>query len=87
VAVLAVVLFLAVIGLGLVLVGVALYYVQVLRPQLVLREPEPSSKDEHEAETLTAIVEQLNALARLRDQRILTSREFTSKKTELLERI
>jgi hypothetical protein len=86
-AVVAVLLFLAVVGLGLALVSVTLYYVRVLRPQLEPRKAGPSSKSERETETLVALVEQLNALARLRDQRILTSREFTSKKTELLERI
>jgi hypothetical protein len=38
-------------------------------------------------DALATFVEQLQELARLRDQGLLTSKEFTSKKTELLERI
>ena len=38
-------------------------------------------------EALATFVEQLQELARLRDQGLLTTREFTAKKTELLDRI
>jgi cytochrome c-type biogenesis protein CcmH/NrfG len=80
-------LFLAVVALALAVAGVALYYVRVLRPRLEASGATPAHNVVHDSDTLANLVEQLHELARLRDQGILTSREFTSKKTELLERI
>ena len=93
-AVVATFLFLALMALGLTLVGVGYYYVRVLRPQLA-RVPAPPSEptaapataDATTTDSLASFVEQLQELARLRDQGLLTSREFTAKKTELLQRI
>jgi len=94
-AVVATFLFLALMALGLTLVGVGYYYVRVLRPQLA-RVPAPPSEPTAApatadatttADSLASFVEQLQELARLRDQGLLTSREFTAKKTELLQRI
>jgi Short C-terminal domain len=93
-AVVATFLFLALMALGLTLVGVGYYYVRVLRPQLA-RVPAPPSEptaapataDATTTDSLATFVEQLQELARLRDQGLLTPREFTAKKTELLQRI
>jgi hypothetical protein len=87
-AVIAAFLLCAVFTLALALAGAALYYLRVLRPRL--DAPAPPAPEAHavpEGETLARFVEQLQELARLRDQGILTSKEFTSKKTELLDRI
>ena len=79
-------LFLALVTLGLALVGVGCYYWRVLRPQL--EQAATTAPDEvPPTEALATFVEQLQELARLRDLGLLTSREFTSKKTQLLERI
>ena len=78
-------LFLALVTLCVAFAGVGFYYWRVLRPQL---EHVTAPPDEVPAtEALATFVEQLQELARLRDQGLLTTREFTSKKTELLERI
>jgi hypothetical protein len=86
-ALVAALLFFALVGVTLALGGAGLYYVRVLRPQLdastVDAEPAPTQ----DSDSLASFVEQLQELARLRDQGILTSREFTTKKSELLERI
>jgi hypothetical protein len=89
---LAALLFVALVLCGLALGGAVLYYLRVLRPRLdapaVVPAPEPAPEPvREETDVLAAIVEQLNALARLRDQGVLTSKEFSSKKRELLERI
>ena len=93
-AVVATFLFLALMALGLTLVGAGYYYVRVLRPQLANGPATPSAPtaapattDETTTDSLATFVEQLQELARLRDQGLLTSREFTAKKTELLQRI
>lgn len=101
-AVVATLLFLALMALGLILVGAGYYYVRVLRPQLARVPAAPSEPTVAPATTeatettettvavtdsLATFVEQLQELARLRDQGLLTSREFTAKKTELLQRI
>ena len=93
-AVVATFLFLALMALGLTLVGVGYYYVRVLRPQLAAyrrrrpnRRPRRRRRDATTTDSLATFVEQLQELARLRDQGLLTSREFTAKKTELLQRI
>jgi cytochrome c-type biogenesis protein CcmH/NrfG len=85
-ALVAALLLFALVGLALVLAGAGFYYVRVLRPRLAAAtaENEPAAQ---ESNTLATFVEQLQELARLRDQGILTSREFTTKKSELLERI
>jgi putative oligomerization/nucleic acid binding protein len=94
-------LFLTVMTLCLVLVAIGYYYMRVVQPQLQaaknIEPSEPAADAEAEpraqgearaqADALTTFVEQLQELARLRDQGILTSKEFTSKKTQLLERI
>jgi hypothetical protein len=89
-AVVAALLFFALVACGLALGGAVLYYVRVLRPRLDAPPPAPPPAEapvRDEADVVGAIVEQLNALARLRDQGVLTSKEFSSKKRELLERI
>ena len=93
-AVVATFLFLALMTLGLALVGAGYYYVRVLRPQLAHEGAKPSEPAAAPApaeatgtDSLATFVEQLQELARLRDQGLLTSREFTAKKTELLQRI
>jgi Short C-terminal domain len=86
-AVIASLLFLAVTALGLTLVGAGFYYVRVLRPRLEALSAPTFAIEAEENDTLDRFVAQLQELARLRDQGILTAREFTSKKTELLERI
>ena len=90
-AVVAAFLFFALITLCAALLGVGYYYVRVLRPQLGPRpESSPAAAPASEGpapDALATFVEQLQELARLRDQGLLTSKEFTSKKTELLERI
>jgi cytochrome c-type biogenesis protein CcmH/NrfG len=86
-AVVAALLFLCLAALGLALAGAGVYYLRVLRPRLESQAAPTSAKESHETDTLATFVEQLQELARLRDQGILTSREFTSKKAELLERI
>jgi hypothetical protein len=82
-AVIAALLSLLVVALGAALVLVGVYYVHVLRPRLVTRDTERKV----EPDPIAAVVDELNALARLRDQRVLTAREFTTKKSELLQRI
>ena len=68
------------------LIGVGLYYWRVVRPQL--EQVTAAPPDEVPAtEALATFVEQLQELARLRDQGLLTNREFTAKKTDLLDRI
>jgi hypothetical protein len=87
---LAALLFVALVVCGLALGGAVLYYRRVLRPRLDAPAPTPEPAPDavkDETDVLAAIVEQLNALARLRDQGVLTSKEFSSKKRELLERI
>ncbi len=91
-AVVAAFLFFALIALCATLLGAGAYYVRVLRPQLASRAeappaPQPNAADATATDSLATFVEQLQELARLRDQGLLTSKEFTSKKTELLERI
>jgi hypothetical protein len=86
-ALVAALLFFAVVGLTLALVGAGAYYLRVLRPRLQDPETEAGSPAAEESDPLATFVEQLQELARLRDQGILTSREFTTKKSELLERI
>ena len=91
-AVIAAFLFFALVTLSAALLGAGYYYVRVLRPQLGSREAAPPVTDAPTSEVpatdaLATFVEQLQELARLRDQGLLTSKEFTSKKTELLERI
>jgi hypothetical protein len=88
-AVFAALLFLALIVCGVALAGAVVYYVRVLRPRLDAAPTPPPAPGpvREETDVLAAIVEQLNALARLRDQGVLTSKEFSSKKRELLERI
>jgi cytochrome c-type biogenesis protein CcmH/NrfG len=86
-AVVATFLFLAVVTLCLALVGVGFYYLRVLRPQLETVAAPTDSDEARATDSLATFVEQLQELARLRDQGLLTSREFTSKKTELLDRI
>jgi hypothetical protein len=86
-AVIAALLFVLVLGLTVALVLAGVYYVRVVRPQLVGRAtPTPPGVTEP-SDPIAAVVDELNALARLRDQGVLTSREFSSKKRELLERI
>jgi Short C-terminal domain len=85
-AVVAALLFCALVGLALVLAGAGVYYLRVLKPRLDAVPDEPPANVE-ERDALATFVEQLQELARLRDQGLLTSREFTSKKSELLERI
>ena len=80
-------LFLFVLGLTAALVLAGVYYVRVLRPQLVERTAPTPPEVKEPADPIAAVVDELNALARLRDQGVLTSREFSSKKRELLERI
>ena len=86
-AVVAALLFLALAALSCILVGAGVYYLHVLRPRLEMVAASMPAEEVQGADALAAFVEQLHELARLRDQGILTSREFTSKKTELLERI
>ena len=93
-AVVATFLFLALMALGLTLVGAGYYYVRVLRPQLARVPatpsdpmPAPAPLPTDATDSLATFVEQLQELARLRDQGLLTPREFTAKKTELLQRI
>ena len=86
-AVVAALLFCALVGVTLVLAGVGGYYLRVLKPKLDAVPEETPSPEDRQTDALASFVEQLQELARLRDQGILTSREFTSKKTELLERI
>jgi hypothetical protein len=90
---LAATLFVALVACGLALGGAVLYYVRVLRPRLDAPPPAPPEPEatpplaRQDTDVVAGIVEQLNALARLRDQGVLTSKEFSSKKRELLERI
>jgi hypothetical protein len=85
-AIVAAVLFFALVVLGLALAALGFAYVRVWKPRLeAAAESRPPS--EVPADSLATFVEQLQELARLRDQGILTSREFTAKKTQLLERI
>jgi cytochrome c-type biogenesis protein CcmH/NrfG len=86
-ALVAALLFFALVGVTLALAGAGLYYVRVLRPQLDASTADPEPAVTEESDSLASFVEQLQELARLRDQGILTSREFTTKKSELLERI
>jgi hypothetical protein len=89
-AVVAAFLVFALVACGLALGGAVLYYVRVLRPRLDAPRDDPTPSPEpvrDDTDVVATIVEQLNALARLRDQGVLTSREFSSKKRELLERI
>ena len=89
-AVVAALLFVVVVGLTVALALAGLYFVRVVRPQLDARSARARSEHHDPVDPIdpvAGIVEQLNALARLRDQGILTSREFSSKKGELLERI
>ena len=79
-------LFLASVTLCVALVGVGFYYWRVLRPQLE-QVTVPPPDEVAATDALATFVEQLQELARLRDQGLLTTREFTSKKTELLDRI
>jgi hypothetical protein len=76
----------AVVSVGVVGVAGLLYYYRVLRPKLLEAAavaPAPSV----EADPLSVVVAQLQELAVLRDKGILTTKEFASKKTQLLERI
>ncbi len=83
-AVIAALLFLLVVVLGAAVVAGGLYYLRVLRPRLAASAPPARPVD---ADPIAAVVDELNALARLRDQGVLTAREFTTKKGELLQRI
>jgi hypothetical protein len=87
VVVIAALLFVLVVGLVAALAGAGVYYVRVLRPRLAApaASSEPERRVEHDP--VAAVVEELNALARLRDQGVLTAREFSTKKGELLQRI
>jgi cytochrome c-type biogenesis protein CcmH/NrfG len=86
-ALVAALLFFALVGVTVALAGGGLYYVRVVRPQLDAAASEPTPTATQDRDSLATFVEQLQELARLRDQGILTSREFTTKKSELLERI
>jgi len=96
-AFIAALLFLALLGCGVVLAAAGYYYLRVLRPQLDTgpesarpkqKKAEPPAPKASEASgSLATFVEQVQELARLREQGILTSREFAAKKSELLERI
>lgn len=85
--VIAALLFLLVVGLGGALAGAGVYYFRVLRPRLVAPTATPEPEPRVERDPVAAVVEELNALARLRDQGVLTAREFSTKKGELLQRI
>jgi cytochrome c-type biogenesis protein CcmH/NrfG len=85
--VVAALLFVALIGLVLALAGVGIFYALVLRPRFAAAVEAANAAAVDDKETLAQIIEQLNALARLRDQGILTAREFSTKKSEMLERI
>jgi hypothetical protein len=86
--VVAALLFVLVVGLTGALAGAGVYYVRVLRPRLAASTaPTPEAERRVEHDPVAAVVDELNALARLRDQGVLTAREFTSKKGELLQRI
>jgi hypothetical protein len=86
-AVIAALLFLVVVGLTIALVAAGLYYVRVVRPRLDARTAPTQPGPTDTTDPVAAVVEELNALARLRDQGVLTAREFSSKKGELLQRI
>ena len=79
-------LFLALVTLSVAFVGVGFYYWRVLRPQIE-QVTAPPPEEVAATDALATFVEQLQELARLRDQGLLTTREFTAKKTELLDRI
>jgi hypothetical protein len=87
VVVIAALLFVLVVGLAAALAGAAVYYVRVLRPRLAAPTATPETERKVEHDPVAAVVEELNALARLRDQGVLTAREFSTKKGELLQRI
>jgi hypothetical protein len=80
-------LFFALVLLSAVLAGAAYYYARYLRPRLAATPDPATAEAAQETDSLARFVEQLEELARLRDEGILTSREFTSKKGELLERM
>lgn len=77
----------AVLGVGVVGIGLSIYYVRVRHPELLTpgkpAKPAPPAKKD----ALGVVVEQLQELAALRDKGILTSKEFAAKKSQLLERI
>jgi putative oligomerization/nucleic acid binding protein len=80
-------LLMAVLGVGIVGIGLSIYYVRARHPELLtpgkpLKPAPPAKKD-----ALAVVVEQLQELATLRDKGILTSKEFAAKKSQLLERI
>jgi hypothetical protein len=87
VVVIAALLFVLVVGLAAALAGAVVYYVRVLRPRLAAATATSEPERHVEHDPVAAVVEELNALARLRDQGVLTAREFSSKKGELLQRI
>ena len=72
-ALVAALLFFALVGLALTLAGAGLYYVRVLRPRLDAAASEPALAATQDSDPLAKFVEQLQELARLRDQGILTS--------------
>ena len=85
--VIAALLFVLVVGLAAALAGATVYYVRVLRPRLAAPSAMSEAQPRVERDPVDAVVEELNVLARLREQGVLTAREFSTKKGELLQRI
>jgi hypothetical protein len=74
----------AVVGASVVAIGGLVYYFRVLQPKLEqAAKPTPPAK----RDPLAVVVEQLQELAVLRDKGILTTKEFSAKKSQLLEKL
>jgi hypothetical protein len=81
-------LLIAVLGVGIVGIGMSIYYVRVRHPELLTpSKPAKAPAPVVKKDPLAVVVEQLQELAVLRDKGILTSKEFAAKKSQLLERI
>jgi hypothetical protein len=80
-------LFVALVGVSLACAGMVAYFLKVVRPQLTTATSMTDEGRTMPRDALATVIEQLQELAVLRDKGILTSREFSSKKSELLERI
>ena len=77
----------ALVGVCLACAGMVVYFLKVVRPQLTAATSTTDEGRTMQRDALATVIEHLNELASLRDKGILTSREFSSKKSELLERI
>ena len=76
-----------VLGVGIVGIGISIYYVRVRHPELLTPGKPAKAAPPVKKDPLAVVVEQLHELAVLRDKGILTPKEFAAKKSQLLERI